>query len=271
MKEHLHSSYSDKKDKKHESYKKTKTPEPNTLKIYTQTSPTAKASTSVLSPKLVKPLDTAEQDTNSSSSDDQPIKGKDNSIAKRKVEVYSEESGRTGFTIKTSALSPKSKGIVDKKSLSTSEESSSSDASSRTLKVAPVIVKKTSPLKIEPREPTSILLLKVDTKTSTKDSMKESKELRTSKDLTLNVETPASNGKNNIADNVANTKKVLTSPRSAHPKLWLPTSQPSTDQVFITDVTVNLETVTIRECKTERGFFKARDLEQRNNLATQHV
>lgn len=34
---------------------------------------------------------------------------------------------------------------------------------------------------------------------------------------------------------------------------------PVADQVFITDVTVNLQTVTIRECRTERGFFKPRD------------
>ncbi|XP_046404544.1 chromobox protein homolog 6-like isoform X2 [Ischnura elegans] len=33
---------------------------------------------------------------------------------------------------------------------------------------------------------------------------------------------------------------------------------PSADQVFITDVTVNLCTVTIRECKTKSGFFKER-------------
>lgn len=30
-------------------------------------------------------------------------------------------------------------------------------------------------------------------------------------------------------------------------------------EIFITDVTVNLQTVTIRECRTERGFFKTRD------------
>lgn len=34
---------------------------------------------------------------------------------------------------------------------------------------------------------------------------------------------------------------------------------PVADQVFITDVTVNLQTVTIRECKTEKGFFKERE------------
>lgn len=33
---------------------------------------------------------------------------------------------------------------------------------------------------------------------------------------------------------------------------------PVADQVIITDVTVNLMTVTIRECKTEKGFFRDR-------------
>lgn len=39
---------------------------------------------------------------------------------------------------------------------------------------------------------------------------------------------------------------------------WLARSNLAS-QIFITDVTVNLETVTIRECKTERGFFRPRD------------
>lgn len=39
---------------------------------------------------------------------------------------------------------------------------------------------------------------------------------------------------------------------------WIARS-PVADQIFITDVTVNLETVTIRECRTEKGFFRARE------------
>ncbi|KAK6638129.1 hypothetical protein RUM44_008554 [Polyplax serrata] len=42
---------------------------------------------------------------------------------------------------------------------------------------------------------------------------------------------------------------------------------PVADQIFITDVTVNLQTVTIRECKTEKGFFKERDhKEQKSDI-----
>lgn len=53
------------------------------------------------------------------------------------------------------------------------------------------------------------------------------------------------------------------------PDIYVPLTSPGTDywharnpvadQVFITDVTVNLKTVTIRECKTEKGFFRERD------------
>lgn len=57
------------------------------------------------------------------------------------------------------------------------------------------------------------------------------------------------NNNNNIVD------EVLTSPGSEY---WL-ARNPVADQVFITDVTVNLKTVTIRECKTEKGFFKERE------------
>lgn len=46
---------------------------------------------------------------------------------------------------------------------------------------------------------------------------------------------------------------IPTSPRPAPPRLWMPKTNLS-DQVIITDVTVNKETVTIRECK--KGFFQ---------------
>lgn len=39
---------------------------------------------------------------------------------------------------------------------------------------------------------------------------------------------------------------------------WMARS-PVADQIFITDVTVNLQTVTIRECRTEKGFFRSRE------------
>lgn len=57
-------------------------------------------------------------------------------------------------------------------------------------------------------------------------------------------------------------KQPLTplSPRAVPPRFWLPSKCNISNRVVITDVTVNLETVTIRECKTERGFFRERDM-----------
>lgn len=48
---------------------------------------------------------------------------------------------------------------------------------------------------------------------------------------------------------------VLTNPG---PDYWR-TRNPVANEIVITDVTVNLSTVTIRECKTEKGFFRERD------------
>lgn len=62
------------------------------------------------------------------------------------------------------------------------------------------------------------------------------------------------NNNNNNNGVISDATPVLTSPGSDY---WL-ARNPVVDQVFITDVTVNLKTVTIRECKTEKGFFKER-------------
>ncbi|KAJ2952623.1 hypothetical protein O0L34_g6953 [Tuta absoluta] len=55
---------------------------------------------------------------------------------------------------------------------------------------------------------------------------------------------------------------VAPPPPPAQPRrgasFWLARS-PVADQIFITDVTVNLQTVTIRECRTEKGFFRSRE------------
>lgn len=62
------------------------------------------------------------------------------------------------------------------------------------------------------------------------------------------------NGLNNNNNVSIPDSQLLTIPDSGY---WL-SRNPVADQVFITDVTVNLKTVTIRECKTEKGFFKDR-------------
>jgi hypothetical protein len=47
---------------------------------------------------------------------------------------------------------------------------------------------------------------------------------------------------------------VMTNPG---PEYWR-NRNPVADDIVITDVTVNLSTVTIRECKTGKGFFRDR-------------
>lgn len=53
---------------------------------------------------------------------------------------------------------------------------------------------------------------------------------------------------------------IMTNPG---PEYWR-TRNPVADEIFITDVTVNLSTVTIRECKTEKGFFRERQQSHAN-------
>nr|CAD7588700.1 unnamed protein product [Timema genevievae] len=54
---------------------------------------------------------------------------------------------------------------------------------------------------------------------------------------------------------IKHPREVYRNPGAAY---WLKRA-PVADKVFITDVTVNLKTVTIRECKTEKGFFRERE------------
>ncbi|XP_014482138.1 PREDICTED: polycomb group protein Pc-like isoform X2 [Dinoponera quadriceps] len=80
------------------------------------------------------------------------------------------------------------------------------------------------------------------------------------------------NNNNNNNNNHNNNNNAPNMKQTEIPKsetIYVPLSSPDTDywharnpvadQVFITDVTVNLKTVTIRECKTEKGFFRERD------------
>ena len=74
---------------------------------------------------------------------------------------------------------------------------------------------------------------------------------------------------NNNNNNNNNASQNIKSPEYVTSDIYIPITSPGTDywhsrnpvadQVFITDVTVNLKTVTIRECKTEKGFFRERD------------
>lgn len=269
--------------KKPESHKKEEVSSPKiTVTIPSSSlnsSTTQKASPAAASvapiPKIVIPpeADDGGSTSSSSSSDDQPIASKDLLGAKRKAEVLSKESGKIGITIKktpttTTAkplLSPKIK--VEKKlpiplpapiqivkeeeqdSSSTTTESSSSSS------IAAV------PEKKDKEAPTVAAAAMIPEN----NVVIKSEEPKTPEKSPASPETNTSSKENKFTNLMTNSNmKLLTSPKSAHPKLWLPKAQSTSDQVFITDVTVNLETVTIRECKTERGFFKSRQDMERN-------
>nr|XP_029734931.1 polycomb group protein Pc-like [Aedes albopictus]XP_029734932.1 polycomb group protein Pc-like [Aedes albopictus] len=186
-----------------------------------------------------------DNDTASNSSDDQPLSHKDLAGTKRKAEVLSKE-GKVGVTIKTSPdESPAAKNQrLEAPSMVTPV---CSGPKSEIKPAAPL-----SPDTPASRPESNIPL--VDKSAAAGVANNVPPEEKAPKKPTSNDFPPVSN------NNTINQHQHLTlSPRAAPPHLWLPRSQP-TNQVFITDVTVNLETVTIRECKTERGFFKARDL-----------
>ncbi|XP_053685103.1 polycomb group protein Pc [Sabethes cyaneus] len=210
----------------------------------TASSSAGKSSSQVPSLKISVSCENNDNDTASNSSDDQPLSHKDLAGTKRKAEVLSKE-GKVGVTIKTSP----DEGSV---------------AKNQRLEAPSTVTPVTSGAKsdIKPAAP-----LSPDTPASRPESNIPPEEKSTVAAAINNVapeekppKKPAANDFLPVSNNNTINKHQLTlSPRAAPPQLWLPRAQ-ATDQVVITDVTVNLETVTIRECKTERGFFKARDL-----------
>ncbi|XP_058460872.1 polycomb group protein Pc isoform X2 [Malaya genurostris] len=203
------------------------------------------STTQVPSLKISISCENNDNDTASNSSDDQPLSHKDLAGTKRKAEVLSKE-GKVGVTIKTSP-----------------DESSA--AKNQRLEAPSMVTPVTSGSKsdIKPAAP-----LSPDTPASRPESnippAEKSSAAGASNNLQPDDKTPkkpVSNDFPPVSNNntISKHQHLTLSPRAAPPQLWLPRAQ-ATDQVVITDVTVNLETVTIRECKTERGFFKTRDL-----------
>ncbi|XP_055322619.1 polycomb group protein Pc [Sitodiplosis mosellana] len=207
-------------------------------------------------------------DTNSSSSDDQPLSqssagSKKRSktfistvtttpTTKRKVEVLSKESGKIGVTIKTSP----EPGPPSNKLLCTN------------VSATPITVPiKTEPAPLSPETPAShpesnTPPEKPSTSTTIKNEAPTDSHLGSFKSIEEPVQSNRieNNSESVNSSKIANDFKIVkrappipTSPRPAPPRLWLPKTNLS-DQVIITDVTVNKETVTIRECK--KGFFQ---------------
>lgn len=221
------------------------TPKEKSTNLEAAGSSSGKSTTQIPSLKISISCENNDNDTASNSSDDQPLSHKDLAGTKRKAEVLSKE-GKVGVTIKTS-----------------SDESAA--AKNQRLEAPSTVTPITSGARsdIKPAAP-----LSPDTPASRPESNIPALEKSAATGASNNVppeekapKKPISNDFPPVSNNnTINKHQHLTlSPRAAPPQLWLPRAQ-ATDQVFITDVTVNLETVTIRECKTERGFFKARDL-----------
>lgn len=226
------------------------------------TTPSSVASTStVLLPVVVSKVTQSLPDvldTNSSSSEDQPLSLRELSGTKRKAEVLSKESGKIGVTIKTSPEQPPapktccesaaSVAVAPEKPLPAplSPETPASHPESDT-----PAVEQQPPAQLQP-QPADVVVaaepcIKIDDNQHVANLQRQQQQ----------QPHPIKDAINN--NNTLNKlPQVPVSPRAAPPRLWLPKRR--TDQVFITDVTVNLETVTIRECKTERGFFRERDL-----------
>ncbi|KAH8302059.1 hypothetical protein KR044_002309, partial [Drosophila immigrans] len=173
-----------------------------------------------------------EADTNSSSSEDQPLMG-----TKRKAEVL-KESGKIGVTIKTSPDGPATKPQP------TTPATESSALPPKT--------------ELQGRETET----NESSAGATVAALPEAEEDESS---AASAAAPPSENNNipKLSGALAlSQKQPLTplSPRALPPRFWLPAKCNISNRVVITDVTVNLETVTIRECKTERGFFRERDM-----------
>lgn len=255
--------------KKPESVKKEEVSSPKTTvttpsSSSNSSSTTQKASTSAQVapiPKIIIPAVIVKEaeDESSSSSSDEPIVSKDQLGAKRKAEILSEESGKIGITIKKTAASvkpiPPTKIKVEKKSPTSAkivkeeEQDSSSTTTtstdSSTSAAPPVVSEKQKSAQTMIPE-TNVAVKKEDLKTPEKSPG------------ALEIKTTSKENKfTNLMTN--SNMKLLTSPKSAHPKLWLPKAHSNSDQVLITDVTVNHQTVTIRECKTKIPWGRKSD------------
>lgn len=166
------------------------------------------------------------ENSNSSSSEDQrPLLSRIEGGTKRKAEVLSTESGKIGVTITTSptsAAAPPAKIRHEEKRHSSDRKYFGTDAAYPRAALPSETEKRNEDLGVKAEEKDNKMTLSLKSFNNNIDSQEFGE---------------------------------LMSPAS---DFWL-SRNPMADQVFITDVTVNLKTVTIRECKTGKGFFKERD------------
>ncbi|XP_058982328.1 polycomb group protein Pc-like [Musca domestica] len=235
-----------------------------------------------------------EADSNSSSSEDQPLSRKEVAGTKRKAEVL-KESGKIGVTIKTSPDGPPPAKIhcsVDTATpISTPLKAETEPLSPETPASRP---EQATPSE-KPQQYNGHQQQQQHHHQQQDDDDDESSSQADSQHEAENNHLPLIN--NNINSNNHNhqqqqqnhqhqhrqqqldaifensppkqksTPLTPLSPPALPPRFWLPSKCNISNKVVITDVTVNYETVTIRECKTERGFFRERDMKSSDSVA----
>ncbi|CAG9760078.1 unnamed protein product [Ceutorhynchus assimilis] len=192
---------------------------------------------------------------------------------KRKAEVLSKESGKIGVTITTSSLitenapPAKSSKFTLKQHITESPKSQpkqpvkpEEDLPATTTVIpataSPTILTATAPISNQEKTQSS------DNKTitdaalphvSTEEAASPAETEKRPEKMEIKPEKKQPKQSRNTY-NDENEYEEFTSPGSEY---WL-ARNPVANQVFITDVSVNSKSVTIRECKTEKGFFKDR-------------
>lgn len=233
-------------------------------------------------------VDDNDNSNSSSSEDRRPLITRIDVGTKRKAEVLSKESGKIGVTITTSsptsASPPPNKSQKLKHQSPTSPRpnggrqlSKSEDDTPIPPASTPAALTATAPRSSTDKRPSishqdaTLPHASVKEPASPKPVAARTDEKRNADNKAAAPVEKIENGCDvkNVAPlnghNIINNNNMaeLTSPGSEY---WLKRN-PVADQVFITDVTVNSNkgtkvTVTIRECKTEKGFFKQREEQQ---------
>ncbi|KAH1017209.1 polycomb group protein Pc [Dendroctonus ponderosae] len=212
----------------------------------------------------------------SSEEDDIPLMPRLEIGTKRKAEVLSKESGKIGVTITTSStandtpppakvakVSSKHHAIqspkVHVKQQPKSEEDPAPVTSAIPSTASPTILTATAPISSQGKTQ-----LDKDNKQAITDaalphcSTKEAASPTETEKRPENIEVQPrkeDNKPSGKSSKIENDYEEFTSLSSDY---WL-ARNPVANQVFITDVSVNSKSVTIRECKTEKGFFKVRE------------
>lgn len=212
----------------------------------------------------------------SSEDDDVPLLPRLELGAKRKAEVLSKESGKIGVTITTSNLN--NENVLPAKALKVSvkHQSPTQPVKSPTKQVLKGEEDGTTTAAIPSTASPTILTATAPISNQEKTQLLDNKQAITDAALphcsTKEAASPAETEKRPEKSEIKVEKKEYPPHRgslkedndyaeytSLSSEYWL-ARNPVANQVFITDVSVNSKSVTIRECKTEKGFFKEREL-----------